>query len=102
MICLHVLDLHNGHHIAAHKLDLAIWGHRHNRGTLIVLIRIRRLVHHVYVGENELRTVGARTTADELLTVFMLVLLFKMGARVYEDSGEDGEDEFSPVKKRGR
>ena len=54
------------------------------------------------MGENKLRAIGTRTTADELLTVFMLVLLFKMGAGVYEDNGEDGEDEFSPVKKRGR
>jgi len=54
------------------------------------------------VGENELWTVGERTTADELLTPFMLAPLFKMGARVYEDGGEDGDEEFSPVKKRGR
>ena len=51
----------------------------------------------MYVGENELRTVGARATADEPLTAFMLALLFKMPARVEED----GDDGFSPVKKRG-
>jgi len=39
----------------------------------------------VYVGENELWTVGERATADELLlllAVFVLALLLKMGASV--------------------
>jgi len=44
------------------------------------------------VVENELWTVGERTTADELLTAFLLALLLKMGARVLEDGGEDDEE----------
>lgn len=54
------------------------------------------------MGENELWTVGARTTADESLTALKLALLLKMGAWVKVGDCEEETEVFSPVKKRGR